>query len=101
MTVNVRIYKGQKPTEEQRMEIREAAKREPIYDEDAPELSVEQMQRYRKAAIDKKSKTAVTLELSKENMDKAHSFGKEYRTVLSRLLELAMDDKDLIKKAQI
>ena len=101
MTVNVQIYKGQKPTEEQRMEIREAAKRVPLYDEDAPELSMEQMQRYRKAAIDKKAKTAVTLELSKENMDKAHSFGKEYRTVLSRLLELAMDDKDLIEKAQI
>ena len=56
MTVNVRIYKGQKPTEEQRMEIREAAKRVPLYDEDAPELSMEQMQRYRKAAIDKKQK---------------------------------------------
>ncbi len=51
MTVNVRIYKGQKPTEEQRMEIREAAKRVPLYDEDAPELSMEQMQRYRKAQI--------------------------------------------------
>ena len=101
MTVNVQIYKGQKPTEEQRMEIRAAAKRVPLYDEDAPELSLEQMRRYRKAAIDKKAKTAVTLELSKENMEKAHSFGKEYRSVLSRLLELAMDDKDLIRKAQI
>ena len=55
MTVNVRIYKGQKPTEEQRMEIREAAKREPLYDEEAPELSVEQMQRYKKAARERKN----------------------------------------------
>lgn len=101
MTVNVSIYKGQKPTEEQRLEIREAAKGETIYDEDAPELSLEQMQRYRKAAIDKKAKSAVTLELSKENMDKAYSFGKDYRTVLSRLLELAMNDKDLVRKAQL
>lgn len=101
MTVSVQIYKGQEPTEEQRLEITEAAKRTPHYDEDAPELSLEQMQRYRKAAIDKKNKTAVTLELSKENMDKAHSFGNEYRTVLSRLLELALNDKDLIKKAQL
>lgn len=101
MTDNVSIYKGQKPTEEQRLEIREAAKRETIYDEDAPELSLEQMQRYRKAAIDKKAKSAVTLELSKGNMDKAYSFGKDYRTVLSRLLELAMNDKDLVRKAQL
>ncbi len=54
MTVNVQIYKGQKPTEEQRMEIREVAKRVPFYDEDAPELSMEQMQRYRKAARERK-----------------------------------------------
>ena len=101
MITNVQIYRGQQPTEEQRQEIREAAKRVPVYDEDAPELSVEQMQRYRKAAINKKAKMAVTLELSKENMTKAHSFGEEYRAVLSRLLELAMNDRDLVKKAQL
>lgn len=101
MTASVQVYRGQQPTEEQRKEIREAAKKKPVYDEDAPELSVEQMQRYRKAAIDKKAKAAVTLELSKENMAKAHSFGEEYREVLSRLLELAMNDSDLVKKAQL
>lgn len=101
MITNVQIYRGQQPTEEQRQEIREAAKRTPVYDEDAPELSIEQMQRYRRAAINKKAKVAVTLELSRENMDKAHSFGKEYRTVLSRLLELAINDNDLVKRAQL
>ena len=50
MIASVQIYKGRKPTEEQRQEIREAAKRTPVYDEDAPELSIEQMQRYRMAA---------------------------------------------------
>lgn len=45
----------QQPTEEQRREIREAAKRPPVYDADAPELSIEQMERYRKAAIRKKA----------------------------------------------
>lgn len=101
MTVNVQIYKGQQPTEEQRQEIREAAKRTPSYDEDAPELSLEQMQRYRKAAIDKKGKKPITLELSQENMVRAYSFGEEYRTVLSRLLELAMNDSELVKKARL
>ncbi len=59
MIASVQIYKGRKPTEEQRQEIREAAKRTPVYDEDAPELSIEQMQRYRMAAINKKSKMEV------------------------------------------
>lgn len=55
MTASVKIYRGQLPTEEQRMEIREAAKRTPIYEKDAPELYLEQMRRYRKAAINKKA----------------------------------------------
>ena len=50
MTAGIQIYKGQEPTKEQRQEIREAAKRTPVYDEDAPELSLEQMRRYRKPA---------------------------------------------------
>lgn len=99
MTVNVQIYKGQQPTEKQRLEIKEAAKRTPVYDEDAPELSLEQMQSYRRAALRKKATKSITLELSKENMAKAYTFGEEYRVVLSRLLELAMNDSDLVKKA--
>ena len=35
MTVNVQIYRGQEPTEEQRQEIREAAKRVVVCDEEA------------------------------------------------------------------
>lgn len=101
MTVSIQVYKGQEPTKEQCQEIREVAKRTVLCDEDAPELSLEQMRRYRKAAIDKSAKAMVTLELSKENMDKAHSFGKEYRAVLSRLLELALNDKELIRKARL
>ncbi len=101
MTASVKIYKGQLPTEEQRMEIREAAKRMPVYDEDAPELSLEQMRRYRQAAINKKEKSAVTLELSKENMEKIYSFGEEYKSILSRLLELAINDQDLLRKARM
>lgn len=51
MTASIQIYKGQEPTKEQRQEIREAAKRTPVYDEDAPELSLEEMRRYREAAM--------------------------------------------------
>lgn len=101
MTVNVQIYKGQKPTKEQRQEIREAAGKALNCDNEVPELSLEQMRRYRQAALDKKARTVITLELSKENMDKAYSFGSEYKAVVSRLLELAMDDNDLLRKAQL
>lgn len=57
------------------------------------------MQCYRNTAIDKKAEIAVTLELFFKNMDKAYFFGEKYRTVLCRLLELAMNDLDLVRKA--
>ena len=39
MTKTFIIEKGQKPTEEQVQEIREAAKRPVVFDEDCPEMS--------------------------------------------------------------
>ena len=39
MTKTFIIEKGQKPTEEQIQEIREAAKRPVVFDEDCPEMS--------------------------------------------------------------
>ena len=53
MTVRIEIHKGQKPTEEQIQEIKAAANLRPICDEDAPELSLEQLQQYGAAAIRK------------------------------------------------
>lgn len=98
MIVSVKIEKGQKPTPEQIEEIREAAKRDPVPDEDAPELSLEQMERYREAAQKKREKHPITLELSKADLKKAKAIGKEYRSVLSDLLSLAMKDPALMRK---
>lgn len=79
MIASIQIYKGQEPTKEQRQEIREAAKRTPVYDEDAPELSLEQMRRYRKAAIDKKRKRWLLWNFPKKIWTK--------RTLLERNIE--------------
>ena len=50
MTVMVEYKKGQKPTEEQLQEIREAAKRPIVFDEDCPELSPAMEKAFRCAA---------------------------------------------------
>lgn len=39
MTITRTLKKEQQPTEEQIKEVQEAAKREPVYDEDCPELT--------------------------------------------------------------
>lgn len=43
------LYEGQKPTKEQLEEVREAAKREIQFDEDAPELSPSMYQAFKRS----------------------------------------------------
>lgn len=98
MTVSVNIYPGQKPTQKQIEEIKMAADRTPVYDEEAPELSLEQLNRYRQAAVRRRGTSAITVNLTAEGFQKARSFGEEYRTMLGKLLELAMNDTEMVKK---
>ena len=98
MAVSVNIYQGQKPTQQQAEEIRIAASRTPLYDEEAPELSLEQLKQYRQAAIRKKGTSALTVTLTDEGFQKARSFGDSYRTTPGKLLELAMNDTEMVKK---
>ena len=59
MIVTYNLKKGQKPTEEQLREVREAAKHEIVFDEDSPEYSLEQLREYRDAAIKKRGEKPI------------------------------------------
>ena len=48
MIVSYSITKDQKPTPEQIAEIREAAKRPIVYDDDCPEMTEEQLKQFRR-----------------------------------------------------
>ena len=48
MIVRYSITKDQKPTPEQIAEIREAAKRPIVYDEDCPEMTEEQLRQFKR-----------------------------------------------------
>ena len=47
MIVNYSITKDQKPTPEQITEIREAARRPIVFDEDCPEMTEEQLRQFK------------------------------------------------------
>ena len=47
-TIRYFLPKGTKPTPEQIAEIREAAKRPIVYDEDSPKLTREQLKKFRR-----------------------------------------------------
>ncbi len=98
MTVSVKVKKGQKPTPEQVSEVREAAKKAPVFDEDSPQYSYEQLQRYRDAALKRKGETPVTLSLSEGTIKRAKEYGADYRKILSRVIDVALSDPDMMKK---
>lgn len=53
-TIRIFIPDGQTPTEEQKKNIREAAARPIVYDEDCPELTEEQLKKFRRVTGRKK-----------------------------------------------
>lgn len=90
-----------KLTREQKKEIKAAAKRPIVFDEDCPELADEQLKEFRRVAQERRKerqKQVLTLRVSAATMKKAKSLGRGYTSILSRLLEMALDDPEMIKK---
>ena len=69
-------------------------------DEDCPELTDAQLAQFRRAAERKREerrKQTVTLRLSPQALAKAKSLGKGFTSILSRIIENALDNPDVIR----
>ena len=96
------IHPGQQPTEAQIREIESVASRPVIPDEDAPELTLEQYAEMAAIARNRRSqkvKPVIALRISPETLDKAKATGKGYTGFLSRLLDNAINDPQLVSKS--
>lgn len=70
----------------------EAAEKMPItFDDDCPEMTAEMLKQFHR--MDR-----VAVRLSPANMKKARALGPDYAETLSRLLDLALNDAELLKK---
>ena len=70
----------------------EAAEKMPItFDDDCPEMTAEMLKQFHR--MDR-----VAVKISPANMKKAKSLGPDYAETLSRLLDLALNDAELLKK---
>ncbi len=99
--VKIDIDVTKSPTEDQIKMLKEAEKMPISFDEDSPELTDEQLAQFRKISDMRKEerrKQSVTLRLSPKALRKAKSLGKGYTSVLSRILETALDDNEIVKK---
>jgi len=88
------------PSREQIEMLAKAAKL-PIHEEaEYPEFSETELLQFRRISSERRverQKQTVTLRLSPQALDKARSLGKGYTSVLSRILEKALIDPDIIK----
>lgn len=89
------------PITQEEIEMLKRAKNLPIvFDEDSPELTEEDLKGFRRVSEEnrlERNKQTVTLRLSPQALRKAKSLGKGYTSVLSRILEGALSDNDVIR----
>ena len=96
------IEAGQQPTEAQIHEIETASMMPVTPDEDSPELTMEQYAEMAAIARARKAKTVkpiVALRIDPSTLEKAKATGKGYTGFLSRLLDNAIKDPQLVAKS--
>ncbi len=87
-------------TQEEIEMLEKASKMPIVFDEDSPELTREELKEFRRVSDEnrlERNKQTVTLRLSPQALKKARSLGKGYTSVLSRILESALSDNDVIR----
>ena len=98
----MKVYPGQEIPGSIKDEVRAAAKRPIVFDEDAPELTEEQLAKFAILAEQQRNdrkKPVLSLRISKETLAKAKHLGRGYTGVLSRLLDMAINDEEMVRKA--
>jgi len=90
-----------KKASQEQIEMLLTAAKLPIHAEsEYPEFSETELLQFKRISDARKAdrqKQTVTLRLSPQALEKARSLGKGYTSVLSRILERALDDPDIIK----
>lgn len=101
MMISKTIDFGQGLTLEQEKMLKELEAAPVVPDEDCPELTDEQIIKYaaiaREKRKEKETKQTVSIRLSPHALQKAQSLGKGYTTILSRILEAALEDNEFIR----
>lgn len=85
-------------TDEERRELDAAASKPVVFDEESPQMTAEMLMQFKRMNREDRVKQTISIRLSPSTLNKAKSFGKGYTAVLSRLLDLAINDEEMLKK---
>ena len=101
-TTKVLLDPDSKPPKEALKEVAKAENRTPVFDEDSPRFTKDEMRRMAQKAKERKKeskKPVVALRVSPSTLELAKATGKGYTGFMSRLLDLAINDPELVKRA--
>ena len=79
-------------------ELDEAERKAPVFDDDSPAMTPEQIQQFKRINRENRTKPTISLRISPATLKKAKQYGKGYTALLSRLLDAAIDDEELVRK---
>ncbi len=99
--IRKKMYEGEGLTPEQEKELDALENRPIIFDEDCPELTPEQLKQMAAIAKEqrvKRRRSIITLRVAPETLAKAKATGKGYTGFMSRLLDLAINNPDMVKR---
>lgn len=85
-------------TDEELRELEAAEKADPVFDEDSPAMMHEQLMEFKRINHESRTKPTISLRISPATLKKAKEYGKGYTGLLSRLLDAAINDEELVRK---
>ncbi len=89
---------NQELTPEEIRELEAAEAKTPVFDEDSPALTMEQLMQFKRMNRENRTKQTISLRVSPATLKKAKQYGKGYTSLLSRLLDIAINDEELVRK---
>ncbi len=89
---------NQELTPEEIRELEAAEAKTPVFDEDSPAMTMEQLMQFKRMNRENRTKQTISLRVSPATLKKAKQYGKGYTSLLSRLLDIAINDEELVRK---
>lgn len=83
---------------EEMQELAAAEQMQPVFDADSPEMTADMLLQFKRMNQEERNKQTVSLRLSPKTLKIAKSYGKGYTSFLSRLLDEAIQNEELVRK---
>ena len=79
-------------------ELEEGSKKKIVFDEDSPEMTEEMLREFKRVKQKARNKQTASIRLSEKAQKFSKIYGKGYTSFLSRLIDAALEDTELVKK---